>query len=66
MFISMQIGNSIAMVGSKVYRLDAPPIIHKSRTFVPIRFIAEAFGSLVEWDAKDQVVTIQRLSLPAK
>jgi hypothetical protein len=66
MFISMQIGNSIAMVGNKVYRLDAPPVIHKSRTFVPIRFIAEAFGSLVEWDAKDQVVTIQRLSLPLK
>ncbi len=64
MFISMQIGNSIAMTGNKVYRLDAPPVIHKSRTFVPIRFIAEAFGSSVEWDAKDQVVTIQRLSLP--
>jgi hypothetical protein len=66
LFISMQIGNSIAMVGNKVYRLDAPPVIHKSRTFVPIRFIAEAFGSQVEWDAKDQVVTIQRLSLPTK
>ena len=64
LFISMQIGNSVAMVGNKVYRLDAPPVIRKSRTFVPIRFIAEAFGSKVEWDAKDQVVTIERLTLP--
>jgi len=61
-FISMQIGNTVAMIGSKVYMLDAPPIIRKSRTFVPIRFIAEALGSVVKWDAKTQTVQIERNS----
>jgi hypothetical protein len=62
-FISMQIGNKVAMVGSKVYILDAPPVIRKSRTFVPIRFIAEGFGSKVDWDPVNYTVLIERLSL---
>jgi hypothetical protein len=61
-FISMQIGNTVAMIGTKVYMLDAPPIIKKGRTFVPIRFIAEALGSVVLWDAKTQTIQIERLS----
>ncbi len=64
LFISMQIGNPVAMVGNRVFRLDSPPVIHRNRTFVPIRFIAEAFGSIVEWDAENEVVTIERLTLP--
>jgi len=61
-FISMQIGNNIAMVGQKIYVLDAPPVIRKSRTFVPIRFISEALQSKVFWDAVNQTVTIERWS----
>lgn len=63
-FISMQIGNTVAMIGTKVYMLDAPPVIKKGRTFVPIRFIAEALGSTVVWDAKTQTVQIERLIQP--
>jgi len=59
-FISMQIGNTMAMVGQKIYVLDAPPIIRKSRTFVPIRFISEALLSEVKWDAATQTVIIER------
>jgi hypothetical protein len=62
-FISMQIGNKVAMVGNKVNILDAPPVIRKDRTFVPIRFIAEGFGSKVDWDPINYTVLIERLSL---
>jgi len=59
----MQIGNKVAMVGNKVNILDAPPVIRKDRTFVPIRFIAEGFGSKVDWDPINYTVLIERLSL---
>jgi hypothetical protein len=61
-FISMQIGNRIAMVGNKVYMLDAPPVIRDNRTFVPVRFIAEGLNSKVEWDSANSTVLIERLS----
>ena len=59
-FISMQIGNTMAMVGQSIYVLDAPPMIRHSRTFVPIRFISEALDSKVSWDGINQTVTIER------
>ncbi len=35
------------------------PIIMHNRTFVPLRFIMEAFGAKVGWDAKTRTVTIE-------
>lgn len=39
--------------------LDVPPMIVDSRTLVPVRFVAEAFGADVFWDgaAKNVVIT---------
>ena len=58
LFISMQIGNPVAMVGKKVTALDSPPIIENGRTFVPLRFIAESFGAEVEWVAETRTIII--------
>jgi hypothetical protein len=33
-------------------------VIRNDRTFVPIRYISEAFGAKVDWDAQAQAVTI--------
>ncbi len=38
--------------------LEIPPQIINGRTMVPIRFISEAFGAKVEWEAKTQTITI--------
>jgi hypothetical protein len=39
--------------------LEAPPEIVNGRTFVPLRFIAEAFGSEIKnYDAKTKEITI--------
>jgi hypothetical protein len=56
--IVLQIGTSYASVGDSKYTLDTAPIIDKGNTLVPIRFIAEAFNSSVEWDEKTKTVTI--------
>ncbi|MDD7362846.1 MAG: copper amine oxidase N-terminal domain-containing protein [Peptoniphilus sp.] len=39
---------------------DQSPIIEHSRTFVPVRVIAEYLGAEVSYDAKDRTVYIQR------
>jgi hypothetical protein len=56
--IRVQVGNNTADVGGKAVALDVPPVIVKDRVFVPIRFISENFGALVEWDDKMQIVKI--------
>ncbi len=58
LFISMQIGNPVAMIGKKVTSLDSPPVIENGRTFVPLRFIAESFGAEVEWVAETRTIII--------
>lgn len=38
--------------------MDVAPIILEGRTLLPIRYVAEALGANVEWEAKEQKVTI--------
>lgn len=57
--ITLQINNKIAKVDNNVVTLDAPPTILNGRTFVPLRFIAEAFGAQILWDGSKQQITIE-------
>ncbi len=56
--IVMKIGSTIAQINDNPTILDAPPIIQNGRTFVPLRFIAEAFGASIEWEGTTQTITI--------
>ncbi|MDK2784971.1 MAG: N-acetylmuramoyl-L-alanine amidase [Bacillota bacterium] len=56
--ISLVIGRSVATLDGKNIKLDAPAIIVKNRTFVPLRFISEALGAEVNWDQKTRTITI--------
>jgi hypothetical protein len=51
--IKMAIGSTFAEVikdgKTEMVRLDLAPFIQSGRTFVPLRFIAEAFGAKVDW-----------------
>ncbi|MDR1537160.1 MAG: copper amine oxidase N-terminal domain-containing protein [Clostridiales bacterium] len=40
--ITMKIGKSSALVNAKAIELEAPPMISDSRTYVPLRFVAES------------------------
>ncbi len=59
--ITIKIGNSFAYKGDEMKTLDQPAIIVQNRTFVPLRFVSEAFGASVDWDEKSKTVSI---SLP--
>ncbi len=38
--------------------MDTEAILQNGRTFVPARYVAEAFGAVVEWDARVRTVNI--------
>ena len=46
-------------IGQTIAGFDAAPIIHNNRTYVPIRYVAEALGAKVVWeeDAQQIIVT---------
>ncbi len=56
--IVMKIGSTIAQIDDNPTILEAPPVIQNGRTFVPLRFIAEAFGASIEWEGTTQTITI--------
>jgi hypothetical protein len=60
--IALRIGEKKATINGKVITFDAKAIIQDKRTFVPLRFVSEAFGSKVEWDAKNLMVKITTTS----
>lgn len=59
--IVLQIGNKTAFINGKAHALDAAPMIVNSRTVVPVRFIAEALGAVVEWVKESETIVIRRL-----
>ncbi|MBR5012037.1 MAG: exo-alpha-sialidase, partial [Clostridia bacterium] len=56
--VKMTIGNNIGYVNGTSYTLDAAPIIRGSRTMLPVRFVAEAFGAKVGWDGATSTATL--------
>jgi hypothetical protein len=59
--IGLTVGRKEAVVGSRSVVLDAAPFIDKGsgRTMVPMRFIGEAFGAAVTWDAPTRRVFVE-------
>jgi hypothetical protein len=58
--IRLTAGGPTAMVGDEERMLDAPPMIVNGVTFVPLRFISEAFGADVSWNEALKVVFLAR------
>ncbi len=56
--IVLTINSSIAHIGNRQVQMDTQPVIRSSRTFVPIRFISEAFGAEVDWIPDTQRIII--------
>lgn len=57
--VQVKIGSTTMLVNGAAITMDtAPEITAAGRTCLPIRFVAEAFGAVVGWDAATQTVTI--------
>lgn len=56
--VVLQIGLEYAFVNSESIPLETPAKIVNNRTFVPLRFIIEAFDENITWDETTRTVSI--------
>ncbi len=58
--IIMVIDSNEPTVNGEVVKIDVPAMILDDRTMTPSRFVAEALGAEVSWDAEARTVTITK------
>ncbi len=58
--ISMVIGSATLTVNGQAQTMDQAPVIRDGRTYLPARYVAEALGFTVSWDAGSQTVTVSQ------
>src|SRR5215472_9735145 len=56
--VQLRIGSTQATINGQAQTLDVAPFIIGASTYVPLRFVAQAFGATVGWDQATRVVTI--------
>jgi len=57
-FLNFFIGEQTYQKNGFTFNMDITPTIVENRTFLPIRYVAEALGAKVEWNQEEQKVTI--------
>lgn len=56
--MDLEIGSTVASVNGTATELEAAPEILNNTTMVPVRFVSEALGAVVQWEAANRVVRI--------
>jgi hypothetical protein len=56
--IAMTIGSATLTVNGQAQALDQAPVINNGRTYLPARWVANALGYQVDWNAQYQIVII--------
>ncbi|MPN45052.1 hypothetical protein SDC9_192619 [bioreactor metagenome] len=62
--LTLTIGEKQYQKNGVPYSIDTAAELQWSRTMVPIRFVAEALGHAVEWNAQLNMVYITKSELP--
>ena len=61
--VILKLNYSQAVVDNKLKNIDADiavvPFTENGRTLIPLRFVSEAFGGMVEWEEETQTITIE-------
>ncbi len=58
--LELVIGASTAKVNGATVTLDSPAFIESSRTYLPVRFVAENLGADVQWDGTTSTATLTK------
>lgn len=56
--VVLKIGSLEPTINGKIHTLDVPAKIVNNRTLAPLRFVGEAFGGIIDWEAATQKITI--------
>ncbi|KNY29150.1 copper amine oxidase N-terminal domain-containing protein [Pseudobacteroides cellulosolvens] len=57
--VSLKIGSNKATVNSVEQTLDVEPVLYNGNTYIPARFVSQAFGKKVVWDQASNSVMIR-------
>jgi hypothetical protein len=58
--IQIVIGSTALTVNGQAQAMDQAPVIKDGRTYLPARYVAEALGYDVSWDASSRTVTVSQ------
>jgi hypothetical protein len=62
--VSLHIGSTQAMVNGQPQTMDVAPFIIGASTYVPLRFVSQALGASVNYDATNRVVALGEAGPP--
>jgi N-acetylmuramoyl-L-alanine amidase len=63
--VILPLGSTSPTVNGQINKLEVPAKIINDRTLVPLRFVGEAFGGKVDWNAQTTTITITYTAPPA-
>jgi len=58
--IELAVGSMSIATNGKTSQMDASPLIENGRTYLPARYVAEALGYKVSWEAEAQAITVSQ------
>lgn len=58
--IVLEVDHGRAWINGPRRAMDAPPLIQRDRTLVPLRFVAESLGATVDWNSQTRTVTVEQ------
>lgn len=58
--VKMTLNSTTEYINDVAYEMDVTPVIIEGRTLAPARYVAEAFGYYVNWEAMTQSVLISK------
>jgi tetratricopeptide (TPR) repeat protein len=59
--VKLTIGSKTALVNGVEVALETPALVIKERTFIPVRFLGEAFSADVQWEPTTQSVVVNEI-----
>lgn len=54
----LKVGSKTAKINNKAITIDAAPQVYSGSTFVPLRFIGDAFGVKTDWDPRAEAAIV--------
>jgi hypothetical protein len=58
--VKLTVGKKTMYVNGKAKEMDVAPVVRNGRTYLPARWVAEAFGYEVAWEPEGQRVVLRR------
>lgn len=56
--ITLKTGSADAWVNGKAMKMESPALFQGGKVFVPVRFVSESFGYMVQWDNNNGIAII--------